>query len=59
MCPKANYFPLEEHLKSILVNIIDVNHPLCKLSKIINWEKLEEEFGLLYSERGRPGKPID
>ena len=58
MRPKPNNFPLEEYLKPVLVNIIDVNHPLCKLSKIINWEKLEEEFGLLYSEKGRPGKPI-
>ena len=58
MRPKPNNFPLEEHLKPTLVNIIDVSHPLCKLSKIINWEKLEEEFGLLYSEKGRPGKSI-
>jgi IS5 family transposase len=58
MRPKPTNIPLEEHLKPILVNIIDLSHPLCKLSQIINWEKLEEEFGKMYSEKGRPGKPI-
>jgi IS5 family transposase len=58
MRPKPTNIPLEEHLKPILVNIIDLSHPLCKLSQIISWEKLEDEFGKMYSEKGRPGKPI-
>ena len=58
MHPKKREYPLEEYLKPILVNIIDENHPLCKLSHLIDWEKLEKEFGKTYSDNGRPGKPI-
>ena len=34
------------------------NHPLYILSKKINWEIFEEAFAKLYSEEGRPAKPI-
>jgi len=42
-----------------LDQIIDLNHPLCKLAREINWSVFETEFGPFYSEgQGRPAKPI-
>lgn len=42
-----------------LEQIIDLKHPLCKLSHAINWSVFVTEFGPYYSEtQGRPAKPI-
>jgi IS5 family transposase len=40
-----------------LENIIDPDHELAKLAKLIDWSGLEEHFGKQFSEQGRPGKP--
>ena len=40
-----------------LETIIDENHELARLAKLIDWEELEEYFGTQFSENGRPGKP--
>ena len=43
--------------RSELLSIIDPRHELLKLAKLIDWERLDREFGALYAERGRPGVP--
>lgn len=42
-----------------LVTMIDLNHPLVKLSKEIDWSAFDAEFGKFYApDFGRPGIPI-
>src|SRR5256714_5331102 len=41
--------------RSVLDQIIDVNHALAKLARAIDWRFLEERFGALYSDK--PGQP--
>jgi transposase, IS5 family len=44
--------------KPILDSFIDLNHPLVKLGKKLNWKQLEHSFADLYSKTGTPSKPI-
>ena len=45
--------------ETALVDIIDLNHPLCVLSKEIDWKSLEDKFIPVYSYfKGRPAKEI-
>ncbi len=45
--------------QSRLEQIINMNHPLIKLSRELDWSVFEAEFGAYYSEgQGRPAKPI-
>lgn len=45
--------------KSRLDQMIDLNHPIAKLSNIIDWISFEKKFGSLYRpDFGRPGLPI-
>src|SRR5438046_6678803 len=37
---------------------LDSRQPLYKLSEKIPWEFFEKEFGVFYSEEGRPAKPV-
>ena len=37
---------------------LNPKHPVCQLSRSIDWPSLEDEFARLYSRRGRPAKPI-
>ncbi|MHA1970011.1 MAG: IS5 family transposase [Candidatus Hodarchaeales archaeon] len=56
MKPKKTNQPQEDLFKSRLDQIINLRHPLVKVSKEINWRYLEEKFGELYTEDfGRPG----
>ena len=41
-----------------LEDLVNPGHPLCKLSKRIPWDKIEEHFSDLYHYSGRPAKPI-
>ncbi len=41
-----------------LTDLINLGHPLVKLAQEISWDKLEFEFGKLYSDQGRPSIPI-
>ena len=54
--------PQEDHpdlFQTRLDQILDMSHPLCVLSRTIDWSFFEEEFGRYYSEnQGSPGKPI-
>ena len=39
-----------------LSRIVDFNHGLIKLSKVVNWDRLEDLFGSTYCpDNGRPG----
>ena len=59
MRPKKS--PLEqsqgELFRTELELIINEDHELSRLAKVINWSELEEYFGNQFSEQGRPGKP--
>lgn len=50
--PQLNFF------QTPLVQFIDLKHPLCILAEKIDWEKVEEEFGVYYKDFGRPSVPI-
>ncbi len=41
-----------------LEQMLDQGHALYRLSGKIDWRALEERFGGLYAEEGRPGIPI-
>jgi transposase, IS5 family len=41
-----------------LLDQLNPVHPLLKLAKRIPWQRFEDEFAGLYSEAGRPAKPI-
>lgn len=45
-------------LKQHLDNLINPDHPLCRLAKSIPWDDLEKHFGKHYHYSGRPSKPI-
>ena len=42
-------------LRSRLDAIIDMGHPLVKLSRTIDWSFLEQKFGAVYEDK--PGRP--
>ncbi len=41
-----------------LLDQLNPAHPLLKLAKRIPWQRFEDEFAGLYSQAGRPAKPI-
>ena len=41
-----------------LEDLVNPGHSLCKLSKRIPWDEIEEHFSDLYHHSGRPAKPI-
>jgi IS5 family transposase len=41
-----------------LIELINLAHPLVKLSAELDWSKMEFEFQNLYSEQGRPSIAI-
>lgn len=41
-----------------LERFINLNHELCILSTKIDWDSIEEDFSIYYSEIGRPSVPI-
>ena len=41
-----------------LLNQLDSYDPLLKLSSVIPWQELEDEFQKYYSHKGAPSKPI-
>jgi IS5 family transposase len=45
--------------QSRLSSQLSPNHPLIQLSKLIDWEPLEEEFSSFFVEKiGKPAKPV-
>jgi len=58
MRPKSSSEPQGNLFQSRLEQIINLDHPLAKLSGQIDWGSFEEKFGKLYVEgQGRPGLP--
>ena len=50
-----NKSDLTDLFKSRLKNIINLNHELCQLSELIDWDKLDEVFSELFpSPTGHP-----
>ncbi|MBW1676946.1 MAG: IS5 family transposase [Deltaproteobacteria bacterium] len=46
----------QDLFRSGLVRIIDPNHGLVKLAKVVDWDRLDEQFGSTYCpDNGRPG----
>ena len=44
--------------KARLDQIVDLSHPLAKLTRMVDWRFLEERFGAVYSEgSGQPPLP--
>jgi IS5 family transposase len=41
-----------------LIQIINLNHPLVLLAKIIPWQEIEKQFTPRYSKVGNPSHPI-
>lgn len=41
-----------------LVNFIDMDHELVRLTQRIDWESVEQDFADYFSENGRPGVPV-
>jgi IS5 family transposase len=42
--------------RSSLANIIDPNHAFVKLARVVEWNRLDENFGSTYClDNGRPG----
>ena len=55
----TNQVSQSDLFRNRLENIINLEHPLAKLSREIDWSSLEKQFGQFYVEEiGRPGIPI-
>jgi len=50
--------PQLDMFRRSLANMLSHQHELYRLAELIDWEAFEREFGVLYSENGRPGIPI-
>jgi len=44
--------------KPLIVDFIDLGHELVLLAEAINWDHLEEELSVYYSDKGQPAMPI-
>ncbi len=52
---KQPKIPQEDLFRMRLENMLDINHELIKLSKHIDWESLDKEWGSLFvSTKGAP-----
>ncbi len=49
--------PQDDLFRARLENMVDPRHPLVRLAGLIDWERFETEFGVLYTDGGRPGLP--
>lgn len=48
----------QDLFRNRLDQIIDLNHPLSRLTKLVDWERLHKEFASYYADIGRAGIPI-
>ena len=44
-------------MRMLLVNMIDIEHPLVKLAAMIDCSRFDEAFDRFYTQKGRPGLP--
>jgi len=49
---------IDDLFRSRLDNIINMRHELVIVSKLINWQRLDEHFAPFYSDEGRPANAI-
>lgn len=55
---KQNDVGQQELFRNRLDQIINLNHPLCRLTKLVDWERLHKEFSVYYLSVGRAGLSI-
>ena len=55
---KQNDVGQQDLFRNRLDQIIDLNHPLTRLTKLVDWERFHQEFSVYYSSVGRAGSPI-
>jgi len=55
---KPESSPHEDLFRMKLEQLINQRHELCRLARAIDWQRCEDQFGVLYSEAGRPGIPV-
>lgn len=48
----------QDLFRNRLDQIIDLNHPLSRLTKLMDWERLHKEFAPYYADIGRAALPI-
>ena len=58
MVGKQDMTPQISIFDTPIKRFINLNHELCILSKQIDWEKIESDFSIYYSNIGRPSVPI-
>ncbi len=46
--------PQNELFKVRLTGLLDMSHPLCRLSTLIDWQQLDEEIAPNFSDQGAP-----
>ena len=49
--------PQDELFKVRLTDLINLHHPLCRLSTLIDWQRLDAEIAPNFSEQGAPALP--
>ena len=58
MLPKKPKPSSSDLFRMLLENIIDQNHELVQLAKLIDWVRFDEAFGAFYNDqKGREGLP--
>ncbi len=55
---KPESSPHEDLFRMKLEQLINQRHELCRLARVIDWQRCEAQFGALYAEEGRPGIPV-
>ena len=50
--------PQDDLFKVRLTDLINLKHPLCRLSSLIDWDLLDAEIGLNFSDNGAPALPV-
>ncbi len=55
---KQNDFGQQDLFRNRLDQIIDLNRPLSRLTKLVDWDRLHKEFSSYYADNGRSGLPI-
>jgi IS5 family transposase len=41
-----------------LIHFINPEHELCRLAKLVNWEQVEKDLVVYYSDKGAPSVPV-
>lgn len=50
--------PQDDLFKIRLVDLMDLSQPLCRLSELIDWSRLEAEIAPHFSDQGAPALPV-